>query len=69
MTDKIIDMPGIKIFEGSDQERVEAFMVEVKRLCDRFDCALVPEIRHVGVNTQANVIAVAKPRAVIPSSN
>ena len=66
---EIFNMPGIKIFGGSDQERVEAFMTEVKRLCERFDCVLIPEIRHVGVETQANVIALAKPRAVIPSSN
>jgi len=66
---EIFNMPGIKIFDGNDKERVEAFMVEIKRLCDRFDCVLLPEIRHVGTETQANVIALAKPRAVIPSNN
>lgn len=58
----IIDMPGIKIFEGSDQERVQQFLLEVNKLCDRFDCALLPEIRHIGTNTIPNIVAVAKPR-------
>ena len=59
---EIIDMPGVKLFEGSDQERVAKFMAEVERLCEQFDCALVPEIRHVGTQTIPNIVAVAKPR-------
>lgn len=62
MDDNVIDMPGIKIFEGTDQERVEKFWAAVQRLCKQFDCALIPEIRHVGTQTIPNIIAVAKPR-------
>jgi len=62
MDDNVIDMPGVKIFEGSDQERVEKFWAAVQRLCKQFDCALIPELRIVGSNVMPNIIAVAKPR-------
>ena len=58
----VIDMPGVKLFEGNDQERVNRFMAEVERLCNQFDCALVPEVRIVGTNVIPNIVAVAKPR-------
>lgn len=58
----VIDMPGVKIFEGSEQERVQKFMEGVERLGKQFDCALVPEVRIVGSNVVSNIIAVAKAR-------
>ena len=59
---EIIDMPGVKLFEGSEKERVTKFMQEVERLVQQFDCALVPEIKHIGTQTIPNIIAIAKPR-------
>jgi len=61
-SDNVIDMPGIKIFEGSEQERVQKFMQGVERLSRQFDCALIPEIRIVGTSVVPNIVAVAKPR-------
>ena len=58
----VIDMPGVKIFEGSEQERVQKFMEGVERLGKQFDCTLVPEVRIVGSNVVSNIIAVAKAR-------
>ena len=62
MDDNVIDMPGVKLFEGSDQERVEKFWAGVRRLAVQFDCALVPEIRIIGTNIVPNIVAIAKPR-------
>ena len=58
----VIDMPGIKIFGGTEQERVQKFMEGVERLGQQYDCALIPEIRIVGTNIVPNIVAVAKPR-------
>jgi len=60
--DNVIDMPGIKMFEGSDQERVAKFMEGVERLSKQFDCALIPQISIVGTNIVPNIVAIAKPR-------
>ncbi len=62
MEEKVINMFGTKVFKGSDEERVGEFLQEVKKLCDRYDCAILPEITHIGTETRANVVAIVKPR-------
>ena len=68
MGEKIINIAGIEVF-GSDEERVEAFLEGVKQLQERYDCVLVPEVRFIGERVTSNIVAVAKPRPVIPSYN
>ena len=65
----VIDMPGIKIFEGSDKERVQAFLAEVHKLQDRFDCVLIPQISFMGTEIQSNIVAIAKPRVPVSNMN
>ena len=69
MEEKVINMFGTKVFKGSDEERVGAFLQEVKKLCERYDCAILPEITHIGTETKANVVAIAKPRLPVPNLN
>ena len=69
MEEKVINMFGTKVFKGSDEERVGEFLQEIKKLCDRYDCAILPEITHIGTETKANVVAVVKPRLPVPNLN
>jgi len=69
MEEKVINMFGTKVFKGSDEERVGAFLQEVKKLCERYDCAILPEITHIGTETKANVVAIVRPRLPVPNLN
>jgi len=62
MGTNVIDMPGSKVFNGSDQERVQKFLEGVERLSKQFDCVLVPEIRLTGTTIAPNIIVVARPQ-------